>query len=306
MNNIFEQLKENESKLKSFGLKDSLRLKAVGNMVLANVTGSTSTHIVPQSVGPIDIPNPYQLQTLDYFPKIMVDSHSLVIVNQTGEENDGTFSSVSEGGAKEVVDYDIAATQKSFTKYAATIKVSKEMLEDIPFLDSQIRNNLTRRLKEKIATDFITAILAATPTVTNLQLTTGQLATKLRHLFPAIYAGLYLQKGYKMNLWLLNDPEYTKVFSDLDATVDTAWFDLNKPNILPSALVTATKIFACDTNMFPLYVYKDVEIEIGHSSDDWTKNLVSVRAESRVAWNIAGECLNALYNDVITTTITRI
>jgi hypothetical protein len=305
METIYSQLKAQETKLKDLG-SDRINIKAAGTMLAANVTGSTITHIDAQQIAPINIMAEESIQTADYFPKIMCDSHSIVLSNMTGEDNDGTFSSVAEGAAKEDVDYDIAATQKSFTKYAATVKVSEEMLADIPYLQSQIEGNLKRRLKNKIGADFLAAIMAATPNVVNTNLTTGQLATKLRHLFPAIYAGLYIQKGYKMNLWMLNDPEYTKLFSDLDATVDTAWFDLYKPTIVPSASVTSTKIFACDTNMFPIYIYKDISIEIGRENDDFTKNLVSINGEARVAWNIAGECLNALYNDVITTTITRI
>ena len=114
-----------------------------------------------------------------------------------------------------------------------------------------------------------------------------------------------ITKGYDMNLWLLNTPNYGQVFNDIDVTVDDAWFDLNNPIILP-ANVTAGNIMALDTSMFPIYVYKDIDVQIGKTNDDFSKNLVTVRAETRVAWNIAGECLNAFYDDVIATTITRI
>jgi hypothetical protein len=183
--------------------------------------------------------------------------------------------------------------------------VSDEMIDDIPFVLSQINGKLRKRLKNKISADFIAAIVAATPNITNLQLTVGQLATKVRHLFPSIYEGMKQQNGYDMNLWLLNAPNYGQVFNDVDASVDTAWFDLNKPIILPAA-ITAGNILALDTSMFPIYIYKDIDVQIGRTNDDFTKNLVTVRAETRIAWNIAGECLKAIYDDVISTTITRI
>ena len=306
METIYSQLTANKEKLASLkDLGNNLSFKAAGTMVSANVTGSTITHVDAQLMNPFIIPQENSSFVMDYFPQIMCDSHSLVIVDETADDNDGTFSSVAENAAKEQLDFDINATQKSFTKYADYIKVSDEMITDIPFLMGQIQTKLRRKLKNKISADFIAAIVTATPNITNLQLTTGQLATKIRHLFPSIYEGMKQQKGYNMNLWLLNVPEYAKVFNDIDASVDTAWFDMMKPTILPAA-ITAANIMALDTSMFPIYIYKDMEVSIGKTNDDFTKNLVTVRAESRVAWNIAGECLNAFYDDVIATTITRI
>lgn len=306
METIHSQLIANKGKLDSLKqLGNSLSFKAAGTMVAANVTGSTITHVDPQLMSPFVIPQDNNSFIMDYFPQIMCESHSLVIVDETADDTDGTFSTVAEGATKELIDFDNNATQKSFTKYADYIKVSDEMINDIPFLMGQIQTKLRKKIKNKIGADFIAAIVAATPTVTNLQLTTGQLATKLRHLFPSIYEGMKQQKGYNMNLWLLNVPEYAKVFNDMDATVDTAWFDMMKPTILPAA-ITATNIMALDTSMFPIYIYKDMEVSIGKTNDDFSKNLITVRAESRVAWNIAGECLNAFYDDVISTTVTRI
>lgn len=306
METLYSQLTANKEKLE--GLKqlgNSLSLKAAGTMVAGNITGSTITHIDPQLMSPFIIPQENSSFIMDYFPQIMCDSHSLVIVDETADDTDGTFSTVAEGATKELIDFDNNATQKSFTKYADYIKVSDEMISDIPFLMGQIQNKLRRKIKNKIGTDFIAALVAATPAVANTNLTVGQTATKLRHLFPSIYEGMKQQKGYNMNLWLLNVPEYAKVFNDIDATVDGAWFEMMKPTILPAA-ITAANIMALDTSMFPIYIYKEMDVSIGKTNNDFSKNLITVRAESRVAWNIAGECLNAFYDDVIATTITRI
>ena len=306
METIYSQLQANKEQLGNLKkLGNSLNLKAAGTMVAANVTGSTITHIDPVALYPIQIKRENSNFLMDYFPRIMCDSHSIVIVNETSEDTDGTFSSVAENAAKEQIDFDNAATQTSFTKYADYIKVSDEMVTDIPFMLAQIETRLRKKLKNKISADFLAAIVTATPNVVNTSLTVGQTATKLRHLFPSIYEGMKSQKGYDMNLWLLNTPNYGQVFNDIDVTVDDAWFDLNNPIILP-ANVTAGNIMALDTSMFPIYVYKDIDVQIGKTNDDFSKNLVTVRAETRVAWNIAGECLNAFYDDVIATTITRI
>jgi hypothetical protein len=151
----------------------------------------------------------------------------------------------------------------------------------------------------------LSAIIAATPGTLDTDLTAGQLVTKTRHILPAIYNGVLSRKGYAMNLWVLNAPDYGKLFNDVDASVDTAWLDMYKPTILPSTAVTTGKVLAVDTSMFPLYVYKDIEVSIGGASADFINNLVTVRAETRVAWNIAGESLNALFFDTIADVITQ-
>lgn len=306
METIYSQLQANKEQLGNLKqLGYSLNFKAAGTMVAGNVTGSTITHIDPQLMSPNLIKAENSSFVMDYFPRIMCESHSLVIVDETSDDTDGTFSSVAENAAKEQIDFDNNATQKSFTKYADYIKVSDEMVTDIPFLMAQIDTKLRKKLKNKISADFVAALVAATPNVVNTSLTVGQLATKLRHLFPSIYEGMKSLKGYDMNLWLLNTPNYGQVFNDVDVSVDDAWFDLMKPTIIP-ANITAGNIMALDTSMFPIYVYKDIDVQIGKTNDDFSKNLVTVRAETRVAWNIAGECLNAFYDDVISTTVTRI
>jgi hypothetical protein len=95
--------------------------KAAGTMLLANITGETSTRVDPQLMPMIPIANSYAQSLLDYFPIIPCQSHSLAIVNQVSDDDDGTFASVAEGAGKEQVDFDLNVTQKAFTKYAAYI-----------------------------------------------------------------------------------------------------------------------------------------------------------------------------------------
>lgn len=304
METIIAQLKGNKEQLLAVKDGKRLALKAAGNILAANFTGSTTTHVDPELLDFVPIANGNSQSVLDYFPKVMCDSHSVVTVRQASDDDDGTFGSVSEGAAKEKVDFDITSTQKSFTKYAAYVKVSEEMLSDIPFLNAAINSTLTRRIKNKIATDFLAAIVAATPGGTASTLASGSNigAGEFGKVFAAVYSAMRIKKGYSMNLWLLNDPDYTDVFTVLG---DSAWLLLNTPTIVPAASVTAGSIVAMDTQLLPLYVYKDVDIEIGRDSDDFTKNLVTVRGEARVTWDITGESLSALFRDTLANIATQ-
>jgi len=307
MKNIITELENHKDLLKSIKKegRGELSFKAAGTILAANFTNVSSTGIDPQLIGYTPIANVQAQNVIDYFPKVMCSSHSLFILNEEADDDDGTFASVAEGATKEAVDFDVNAAKKAFTKYAATVKVSEEMVDDLGFLQSKIEGVLTRRIKNKIATDFLAAIIAATPGTLDTDLTAGQVVTKKRNKFPAIYDGVLNRKGYAMNLWALNAPDYGKAFNDLDASCDTAWFDMCKPTILSSSAVATGKVLAVDTSMFPIYIYQDVNIQLGRSGADLTKNLYTIRGEARVAWNIAGQCLNAFFYDTIADVITQ-
>ena len=307
MKQIITELENHKDLLKSIKEKGSgqMSFKAAGNILAANFTNISSTGIDPQLIGYTPIANVQARNVIDYFPKVMCSSHSLFVLNEEADDDDGTFGSVSEGASKEAVDFDVNAAQKSFTKYAATVKVSEEMIDDLGFMEGRIEGVLTRRIKNKIATDFLAAIIAATPGTLDTNLTAGQLATKTRHIFPVIYNDVLNRKGYALNLWAMNAPDYGKAFNDLDASCDTAWFDMYKPIVLPSSAVATGKVLAVDTSLFPIYIYKDVTIQLGRSGSDLSKNLYTLRGEARVAWNIAGECLNAFFYDTIADVITQ-
>ena len=303
--NIEKQLRDNLDALKA--IKDggrSLNIKAAGNILAANFTGSTTTHIDPQLMDFVPIASNHYQSVLDYFPKVVCDSHSIVTVKQTADDDDGSLGSVAEGAAKEQVDFDILSTQKAFTKYAAYIKVSEEMLADVPFLNAAIQSTLTRRLKNKIAIDFLAAIVSATAggSASTIASGTNIGAGEYGKVFAAIYSAMKINKGYDMNLWLLNDPDYTDVHTVLG---DSLWMVLNQPKIVPYAGVSAGSIMAVDANMIPLYVYKDVDIQIGRASDDFTKNMVTIRGEARVAWDITGEVLSAIFKDTLANIATQ-
>lgn len=92
----------------------------------------------------------------------------------------------------------------------------------------------------------------------------------------------------------------------VEAGQNYLWYAMNNPKIMNSSDIKAGNIVGVDTSVFPLYVYKDVSIEIGNENDDFSKNLVTIRCEARVAWNFTGNCLSGIYNDTISATLAAI
>ena len=307
MQTIFQQLDAQREALKSIqdgSRADKLQLKAAGTMLTStNVTGEGMEGIQPQQIGYIPTPKHYHDSYLDLFPKVMVDSATVVIVNEAN--NDGTISAATtEGAAKNLVDVDDAVSRLTLNKYTDYIKISREMLDDIPFMSAQVDRVLRRRLKNKVCEFFFTAINAATPTYDAADLTAGTTGTTVKDCLPAIYADMQRLSEYSMNLWMLDQPDYAKLFNE--AGQNYLWYGLMNPTILHNDHLTTGNIMGLHTEAFPLYIYKDINITVGMEDDDFTKNLVTIVGETRVGWSIAGNALNALYNDTITATLAAI
>jgi hypothetical protein len=275
-------------------------MKASAQMLeYTNLTGSEYN---PQSVGITPIKEEYVNTILDMLPKVMVSSPNVVVSNEVKE--DGSVTIVAEGDAKPQIDFDINVSKPVINKYASHVKVSDEMLADIPFMESQIRGVLMRRLKNKIATQFMADLIAATPTYDSTNLTGGTTGTLVKDILPAVTADMQNLGGYTLNLWMLNQPDYAKLF--VEAGTNFLWYALNDPKIVNNLAVTAGSIVGIDTTMFPLYVLKDMEISFGRTGTDLTDNKITIRCESRIGWNLVGNSLSALYNDTIANTLTAI
>lgn len=282
---------------------ETLTLKAAGSMIASNITGSGKSYIAPEGMGYFPVKDTHNARLLDLFPKIPVSSHTVVISNETAP--DGTVALVEEGNEKPLVDSDVAVTKVDMVKYAGIVTVSDEMLTDIDFMTNLIENKLAREVKYAIATAFFSAITSATPNLTSAGLTAGTGSTgKLADIPPAVYEDMVINSGYSPYLWMMNSPDYAKFFNE--EKVNLLWYAMNEPIITPCKQVSAGDILGIDPMMFPLYVYKDVTIEIGRVGDDFKNNTVTVRGEARVGWDLNGNCLKAFYLDTIANTLAAI
>lgn len=300
METIYKQLTDSAEKLMNLG-KDRLVLKAAGTM-LEGTNVTDFDQISPAFANYIPLQPKYSSTLLDYFPKINVDSATLVLVDETSE--DGTVVETVQGDAKNQIDNDFDAITPKMHKIAAYVKVSTEMLSDISYIQSKIEGVLKRRLKNKISDLFMADLIGATPTYGSANLKPGTSGTLFKDILPAVTADMANLGGYNMKLWLLNQPDYAKLF--VEAGQNYLWYAMNNPKIMNSSDIAAGNIIGVDPSVFPLYVYKDVSIEIGNENDDFTKNLVTIRCEARVAWNFTGNCLSGIYNDTIADTLAAI
>ncbi len=299
MEQIKSILREAQSRIK---VGESFQAKAAANMLEStNVIGAGMDELGTQSVGYMNKPATDNAMLFDLFPKVFISSPSLVLANETSP--DGNVTTVAEGGLKPQVDSDYTAQAPAITKYAATITISDEMLGDINFMSDAVSNQLTRRLKDKIAVDYIKG-LAAVAGVVSGNLTSGTSGTKVMDMFPAIYSDVLTKYGHDIDLFLLNSPDFAKAW--IQANDSNSFIEYYEKNLVPCSAVNAGNVMGIATQAQRVYILQDITLEFGKNGDDFVKNNTTIRCEARVGWALGANNLSGVYADTITATLTKI
>ena len=268
-----------------------------------NVIGAGMDELGTQSVGYMNKPATDNSMLFDLFPKVYVSSPSLVLANETSP--DGNVTTVAEGSLKPQVDSDYTAQAPAITKYAATITISDEMLGDINFMSDAVSNQLTRRLKDKIAVDYIKALASnAGVTATNLTTGTGAPAGIVMNIFPAIYSDVLTKFGHDIDLFLLNSPDFAKAW--IQTSYSDSFIEYYEKNLVPCSAVTAGNVMGVATQSQRVYILQDLTLDFGKNGDDFSKNNTTIRCEARVGWALGQNNITGVYSDTITATLTKI
>jgi HK97 family phage major capsid protein len=116
--------------------------KAVGNMTFAaNVTGT-----MPQALRLPGVNDIAEVSAVIYnlIPKLNVEGNTIEWVYEDAQE--GAPASTAEGAVKNQIDNNFVVTSVALKKYTAYFTVSTEMLDDVNFMSTWLRNKLLVRL----------------------------------------------------------------------------------------------------------------------------------------------------------------
>lgn len=231
----------------------------------------------------------------------------------------GTAGMTAEGAAKTQTDFDLIERSAESKKITAYIKVSMEMLEDVDFIEGEIRNELVEIVELK----FDEQILSGDNTGDNLKgileyavaFNAGSLAGTVREAnnFDVIRAGVAQVVGnlFRPNYVLVNP-------------IDAASMDLAKGNdghyvmppfatvngqtisglvVIENTGITAGEFVIGDFTKSNLRIRKDLNIQVGRDGNDFTKNMFTILAEMRAVHYIKTNHVNAFITGTFATAI---
>ena len=298
-----EENKANLTKLKDLDKSAAhgagFSFKAVGDMLEStNISGGNVP--VEQRIAGLNLIATRRPRLIDLFAKGQAASNIISWVYQANR--DGAAGGTAEGATKNQIDFDLVVASQAVVKRTAFIKVSTEMLDDIDFIESEIRNELMRLLMldventsysgngtapnlngiRTVATAFAAGTFAGTVDNANsadvLVVAMNQIAIANQEapnailMHPSDIAALKLMKVSA------TDKRYVDrlLYVGMELTLDGV-------PMIGSTLVTAGTYLVGNFNLSVLYQKQGVMINIGLDGNDWTKNMRTIIAEWRGA-----------------------
>ena len=325
-NNVPESLetllKEKQDELKAMkeksGASVQITLKAAGTMALStNTTGQIPQAEREAGITRIVKRNPFILELVNVGT---IMSNVWEWVEQ--KNADGGAGMTAEGAAKSLADFDLVVASANVKKVTAYIKVTKEMLDDVALMRSEIDQELTELINLKIddqllngtgltvnlsginqtATAWTAGAFALTIPIPNVFDVIRTAINQVRvNLFEPNYIVMHPTDVAKMDLAKASDGHYVlPPFISNDGTT------VSGIRVVSNTGVTVDNFLVGDFTKYGVRFKEGLTINVGYENDDFTKNLVTILAEARLVGRVKSNHYGAFVKGVISTSITAL
>ena len=235
----------------------------------------------------------------------------------------GVAGTVAEGATKPQTDFDIVEATAKVEKIAVWIKVSKEALADIKFLQGEINTELRELVALKLDEQILSGdgvspnlkgILTVAPTFAAVS--TMALLVPTPNRFDVMIAAVaqLAANNFMGDTIVVNPADYYAMqlvkdaegryllppFSSVDGMTIAGL------RIVANNGVAVGSFLAGDFKKATLAIREDVNIQIGYVNDDFIKNLVTILAEMRAVLFIKSNWLPAFVKGTFAAAITAL
>jgi HK97 family phage major capsid protein len=296
---MIEQLKgiisENFDKIKS---ETPFQSKDAGVMTLGNnLTGTSQVSYVPNSnMRPIQSnPRLYEL-----FRIIPTATGNVTFPRATSGVGEGSFGAQTEGSAKVQVDYDVTQVNVSVPFIAGYAKVSRQMLQDLPFLQAYLSQSLIEDWNKAVNIRFLNSIASGSTALSTSETVN---ATKMIDAI-AQHAALGLGNA---NLILTTHASWARLLKTKPSDYSVPGGTIIAPDgsvrlagipVVAHSQVTSGKFYAMNTDAFAIAQASGLQVRSTETDqDDFVKNLVTYRAEARIEL-LSFQPTAAVYGDI--------
>jgi HK97 family phage major capsid protein len=313
---LAEKTEELKAMKEKSGASVQIQLKAVGTMALStNTTGQIPQAEREAGITRIVRRNPFILELVNVGT---IMSNVWEWVEQKNVE--GGSAMTAEGAAKSQTDFDLVVASANVKKVTAYIKVTKEMLDDVALLRSEIDQELTELINLRIddqllngtgltvnLTGIVTnatawsagAFALAIPAPTNYDVLATAINQVRVNLFEPTYIVMHPTDVTKMKLSKASDGHYVlPPFSSVDGTT------VEGIRVVANTGVTIDKFLVGDFTKSGVRFKEGLTINVGYENDDFTKNLVTILAEARLVQRVKSNHYGAFvygdFSDAIT------
>ena len=262
------------------GFNFELDAKAVGTMTLGvNLTGNSYVSYVDNAYMRSFV-NPHLRSVFNIIP---VSTGSVSFPRGNTPVGEGSFGKQTEGSAKPQVDYDVTVVNTALSFIAGYAKVSRQMIDDLPFLQAYLSQSLIEDFQRAEDTYYLNAIASSATAGSSSGANTAEkfidYVAQLGALNWTPNLALTTHAGWA-GLLKTKPSDYSLpggVVIDNNGNVRIVGVP-----VIPHSLVTASKIYVMDTSKFAIAQQSGLAVRSTEfDQDDFIKNLITFRAEAR-------------------------
>ena len=262
------------------GFNFELDAKAVGTMTLGvNLTGNSYVSYVDNSYMRSFV-NPHLRSVFNIIP---VSTGSVSFPRGNSPVGEGSFGKQTEGSAKPQVDYDVTVVNTALSFIAGYAKVSRQMIDDLPFLQAYLSQSLIEDFQKAEDTYYLNAIASSATAGSSSGANTAEKFID--------YVAQLGALNWTPNLALTTHAGWANLLKTKpsDYSLPGGMVIDNNGNVrivgvpvIPHALVTASKIYVMDTSKFAIAQQSGLAVRSTEfDQDDFIKNLITFRAAAR-------------------------
>jgi HK97 family phage major capsid protein len=209
----------------------------------------------------------------------------------------GDADVTGEGVLKSNMDFDLVEVRQSAKKVTAMTKASMELIDDIPYMESLINDDLMRRVALKVDSQILTGsgiganLRGIFTTATTFSAGSFALGVTSANRFDvlAIAVTQVYTNNFTPNYILLNPTDVAQMDITKTSTgeyvipsfVSKDGREVKGVTVILNNGIPAGQYLVMDSSAAEVYTRQGIQVSIGYENDDFTKNMVTVLAEWR-------------------------
>lgn len=262
------------------GFNFELDMKDAGVMTLSNnLTGSAYVSYVDNPFMRAFV-NPHLRSVFNIIP---VSTGSVSFPRGNTPVGEGSFGKQTEGSAKANIDYDVTVVNTALSFIAGYAKVSRQMIDDLPFLQAYLQQSLIEDFQKSEDVYYLNAIASSATAGSSSGANTAEKFID--------YVAQLGALDWTPNLSLTTHAGWAGLLKTKpsDYSIPGGVVIDNNGNVrivgvpvVPHSLVTTGKIYVMDTTKFAIAQQSGLAVRSTEfDQDDFIKNLITFRCEAR-------------------------
>jgi HK97 family phage major capsid protein len=277
---IYEIVAENFDKIKSETPFQST--KDVADMTLSNnLTGTSQISYVPSNL----LRSFYNPHLYDVFRIIPTATGNVTFPRGNSPVGEGSFGAQTEGNSKSQVDYDVTMVNVAVPFIAGFTKVSRQMLQDLPFLQAYLSQSLVEDWNRAVNTRFLNTIASgSTALSTSATVNAEKMIDGIaQHMDLGLgMPNVILTTHASWATLMKTKPSDYSVPGGVTIGANGETRIVGIP-VVPHSQVTGSRFYVLNTDAFGIAQASALSVRSTEFDDkDFQKNLITYRAEARI------------------------